>query len=120
MSQVCSAPVCYRKRTKVRQDLVSSYNFGRYYGGLTDSDLPWRFNQFEPVKDTPLWKTKESNTKKFTVDTIKAGQELWKKFTNLVLLTAQMSQKNDTQYRHLLGRAKAGTITSEDLHLFNT
>jgi hypothetical protein len=59
-------------------------------GGLPIVICLGDFNQFEPVKDTALWKTKE-----FTMDTVKEGQDIWKNFTNVVILTEQMRQKDD-------------------------
>ena len=84
-------------------------------GGLPVAICLGDFEQFEPIKDTALWKTEKTAT-----DAVKDGQNIWKKFTNVIHLTEQMRQKDDVEYQRLLGRAKECTLTHEDIQLLNT
>jgi hypothetical protein len=85
-------------------------------GGLPIVIFLGDFNQFEPVKDTALWRTEE--TAKDSI--VNEGLDIWKKFTNVIILTEQMRQKDDLEYQKLLHRATTCTLTEDDIQLLNT
>ena len=44
---------------------------------------------------------------------------IWHRFRNVIILDQQMRQAEDPTYQSLLGRARAGTLTTEDCNLLN-
>src|SRR3954454_17022365 len=45
---------------------------------------------------------------------------IWHQFTNVIILDQQMRQSEDPNFRSLLSRARATSLTEEDLSLLNT
>jgi hypothetical protein len=82
-------------------------------GGLPIIIFLGDFDRFE---DTPLWKTVETAMDSKTKD----GLDIWRKFTNVIILREQMRQKDDVEYQQLLCRAKTCTLTDDDIQLLNT
>lgn len=82
------------------------------FGGLPIVMIMGDFFQFPPVKGTPLWK--ES---KFDKDA--DGLMIWRQFTNVIMLEEQMRQAKDPNFRELLGRARAGSLTKGDPDALN-
>jgi PIF1-like helicase len=74
------------------------------------------FKQFEPVRDTPLWKDHGAKATKEE----KRALELWKQVKDVIFLTEQMRQKDDLPYQELLQRAETCSLTQADIDLLNT
>src|SRR5947209_12675090 len=49
-----------------------------------------------------------------------SGRMIWHRFTNVVILDEQMRQAQDPAFQNLLRRARAASLTEEDLNLLNT
>jgi ATP-dependent exoDNAse (exonuclease V) alpha subunit len=85
-------------------------------GGLPIILFLGDFNQFEPVRDTALWK---HNGAKATKDERRA-LAIWKETKDVIFLTEQMRQKEDLPYQQLLQRAMTCSLTQTDIDLLNT
>ena len=85
-------------------------------GGLPIIIFLGDFNQFEPVRDTPLWR---DNGPKATTDE-KRARTIWKEVKDVMFLTEQMRQKEDVPYQQLLERAHTCSLTQADIDLLNT
>ena len=85
-------------------------------GGLPIILFLGDFKQFEPVRDTPLWK---DNGLKATKDE-KRAREIWTQVKDVIFLTDQMRQRGDLPYQELLQRAETCSLTQADIDLLNT
>src|SRR5882762_1483138 len=85
-------------------------------GGLPILLFLGDFKQFEPVRDTPLWK---DNGVKATKDENRA-RHIWSQVKDVIFLTEQMRQKDDLPYQELLQRAETCSLTQADIDLLNT
>jgi hypothetical protein len=83
------------------------------FGGLPVVILMGDFHQFPPVQGQPLWKPPRN-------DTEQDGKLIWNQFKQIIILDEQMRQADDVSYRDLLGRARSGTLTSDDLATLNS
>jgi hypothetical protein len=83
------------------------------FGGLPIVVLMGDFHQFPPVQGQALWKPPRNETEQ-------DGKLIWNQFQEVVILHEQMRQAEDIQYRDLLGRARSGTLTSDDLLTLNS
>ena len=70
------------------------------------------FHQFAPIKAQPLWQTPKNPRASL-------GQLIWQRFTDVIILDEQMRQHADPEFRALLRRARAGTITAADVDALN-
>ena len=61
----------------------------------------------------PLWKLPRN-------DTEQDGKWIWNQFEQIIILDEQMRQVEDIPYRDLLGRARSGTLTVDDLATLNS
>ena len=84
-------------------------------GGLSIIQFLWDFKQFEPVRDTPLWKDRGA---KATKDEKRASQ-IWRQVKDVIFLTEQVRQKDDLPYQELLQRAETCSLTQADIDLLN-
>lgn len=71
------------------------------------------FHKFSPVQGQSLWKFTRN-------DTEQGGKLIWSQFQQVIILHEQMPQAEDIPYRNLLGRARSGTLTSDDLLTLNS
>src|SRR5436189_146711 len=85
------------------------------FGGLPIVIFMGDFYQFPPVKGPPLWKEPRVGNDEDT-----NGRMIWHQFTNVIILDQQMRQAEDPNFRSLLSRARATSLTEEDLSLLNT
>ncbi|KAJ5318263.1 hypothetical protein N7476_004683 [Penicillium atrosanguineum] len=83
------------------------------FGGLPIVILMGDFYQFPPVQGQPLWKMPRSETDQ-------EGKLIWSQFKQVIILHEQMRQAEDLLYRNLLTRARAGTLTNDDLLTLNS
>jgi hypothetical protein len=73
------------------------------------------FYQFPPVKGLPLWRQPRPNNEEEI-----AGQQIWHRFTNVILLDEQMRQAEDLPFRELLHRVRDAALTVDDLKFLNS
>ena len=85
------------------------------FGGLPVVILMGDFFQFPPVRGPALWKEPRKGN-----DKDENGRLIWHQFRQVVILDEQMRQAEDAPFRDLLSRARAGTLTEDDLSLLNT
>ena len=85
-------------------------------GGLPILLFLGDFKQFEPVRDTSLWK---DNGTKATNDE-KRARQIWSEVKDVIFLTEQMRQEDDLPYQELLQRAETCSLTQTDINLLNT
>jgi len=71
------------------------------------------FHQFAPIRAQPIWQTPKNPRASL-------GQLVWQRFTDCIILDEQMRQHGDPDFRDLLRRARAGTITAADVDALNT
>jgi hypothetical protein len=83
------------------------------FGGLPVVILMGDFHQFPPVQGQALWKLPRN-------DTEQDGKLIWNQFQQVIILHEQMRQAEDIPYQNLLGRARSGTLTSDDLSTLNS
>jgi hypothetical protein len=84
------------------------------FGGLPIVIFMGDFFQFPPVRGPALWREpREAN------DEDANGQTIWHQFTDVIILDQQMRQAQDPIFRELLGRARAATLTKDDISLLN-
>ena len=74
------------------------------------------FFQFPPVGE-PLWTSRPLQS---FPDLEREGWDTWRKFNQVIILTECLRQKEDQPYQELLQRARAVTMTQEDVDLLNT
>src|SRR5579871_3427863 len=72
------------------------------------------FFQFPPISGPPLWKDPRTGNNS-DLD----GKMIWQRFKDVVILDEQMRQAQDPEFRSLLGRARAGSLTNDDLDFLN-
>ena len=84
------------------------------FGGLPVVIFMGDFFQFPPVRGPALWQNPRVRN-----DDDENGRAIWHRFTNVIILDEQMRQAKDPKFRDLLRRARAGTLTKEDLTLLN-
>ena len=85
------------------------------FGGLPVVIFMGDFFQFPPINGPPLWKDPRHGN-----DGDSDGQMIWHRFKEVIILDQQMRQAQDPAFRSLLGRARAGALTNEDLDLLNS
>lgn len=85
------------------------------FGGLPVVILMGDFFQFPPVRGPALWKEPRENN-----DEDENGRMIWHRFQQAVILDEQMRQSEDPSFRHLLSRARLGTLTPRDVDHLNT
>jgi hypothetical protein len=85
------------------------------FGGLPIVILMGDFHQFSPVRGQALWKEPRNGN-----DEDANGRIIWHQFTDVIILDQQMRQAEDPAFRDLLGRARAATLTEDDLALLNS
>jgi PIF1-like helicase len=85
-------------------------------GGLPIIQFLGDFKQFEPVRDTPLWKDRGAKATKNE----KRASQIWRQVKDVIFLTEQMRQKDDLPYQELLQRAETCSLTQADIDLLNT
>jgi hypothetical protein len=85
------------------------------FGGLPIVIFMGDFFQFPPIKGQPLWKDPRDGN-----DEDSDGQMIWHRFKDVIILDQQMRQAQDPAFRSLLGRARAGALTHEDVAFLNT
>jgi hypothetical protein len=85
------------------------------FGGLPIVILMGDFHQFSPVRGPALWKEPRAGN-----DADANGRIIWHQFTDVIILDQQMRQAEDPAFRDLLGRARAATLTEDDLALLNS
>ena len=85
------------------------------FGGLPIVILMGDFHQFSPVRGPALWKKPRTGN-----DEDANGRIIWHQFTDAIILDQQMRQAEDPAFRDLLGRARAATLTEDDLALLNS
>ena len=73
------------------------------------------FYQFPPVKGLPLWRQPRPNNEEEI-----AGQEIWHRFTDVILLDEQMRQAEDLHFQNFLHRVRNATLTVDDLEFLNS
>jgi hypothetical protein len=83
------------------------------FGGLPVVILMGDFYQFPPVQGQALWKAP-------TNDTEQDGKLIWNQFQRVIILHEQMRQTEDIPFRDLLGRARSGNLTPDDLLTLNS
>lgn len=83
------------------------------FGGLPVVIFMGDFHQFPPVQGQALWKLPRN-------DLEQDGKLIWSQFQQVIILDEQMRQADDISYRELLGRARSGTLTSDDLSTLNS
>ena len=69
------------------------------------------FRQFKPVADNALWAKGLTPT---------VGERIWSNFSDVMILTEQMRQKDDVLYQELLSRASNCCLTDDDLETLNS
>src|SRR5206468_815415 len=69
--------------------------------------------QLKPVKDTPLYGS--ANSIKTPTPYAIAGQLLWHRVNNCIILDEQMRQADDKNYHGILIRMRRGEIMSDDI-----
>jgi hypothetical protein len=85
------------------------------FGGLPIVILIGDFHQFSPVRGPALWKEPRARN-----DEDANGRIIWHHFTDVIILDQQIRQAEDPAFRDLLGRARAATLTEDDLALLNS
>jgi hypothetical protein len=85
------------------------------FGGLPIVIFMGDFHQFSPVRGPALWKEPRTGN-----DEDANGRIIWHQFTDVIILDQQMRQAEDPAFRDLLGRARAATLTEDDLALLNS
>jgi hypothetical protein len=85
------------------------------FGGLPIVILMGDFHQFPPVRGPALWKAPRHGNGEDA-----NGRIIWHQFTDIIILDQQMRQARDPVFRDLLGRARAATLTADDLTLLNS
>ena len=85
------------------------------FGGLPVVIFTGDFYQFPPVKGLPLWQEP-----RFGKDDEFEGQQIWRRFTNVILLDEQMRQAEDLEFQDFLHRTRKGQLTEADLILLNS
>ena len=85
-----------------------------FFGGLPIVIFMGDFFQFPPINGPSLWASPRKDN-----DEDANGQMIWHRFRNVIILDQQMRQAEDPTYQSLLGRARAGTLTTEDCNLLN-
>ena len=83
------------------------------FGGLPIVILMGDFYQFPPVQGQALWKLPRNETDQ-------DGKLIWSQFKQVIILHEQMRQAEDVPYRNLLTRARAGTLTNDDMLTLNS
>jgi hypothetical protein len=85
------------------------------FGRLLIVILIGDFHQFSPVRGPALWKEPRTGN-----DEDANSQIIWHQFTDIIILEQQIRQAEDLAFRDLLGRARAATLTEDDLVLLNS
>jgi len=85
------------------------------FGGLPIVILMGDFHQFPPVRGPALWREPRIGN-----DEDANGRIIWHQFTDVIVLDQQMRQADAPAFRDLLGRARAATLTEDDLALLNS
>jgi hypothetical protein len=83
------------------------------FGGLPMVILMGDFCQFPPVQGQALWKLPRNETDH-------DGKLIWSQFKQVIILHEQMRQAKDLIYQNLLTRARAGTLTNDDMLTLNS
>jgi len=84
------------------------------FGGLPIVIFMGDFYQFPPISGPAFWKGPRSGN-----DDDLDGWMIWQRFKDVVILDEQMRQAQDPEFQRLLGRARTGTLTNEDLDFLN-
>jgi hypothetical protein len=87
------------------------------FGGVPVVLVFGDFFQFPPVGGEPLWTSRPLQS---FPDLEREGWDTWRKFNQVIILTECLRQKEDQPYQELLQRARAVTMTQEDVDLLNT
>ncbi|KAF4210355.1 hypothetical protein CNMCM5878_004518 [Aspergillus fumigatiaffinis] len=85
-----------------------------FFGALPVVILMGDFYQFPPVRGPALWKEPRKGNAED-----EDGRLIWHQFKHVIMLDEQMRQSGDPSFRSLLHRARASTLTEDDLHLLN-
>lgn len=86
-----------------------------FFGALPIVILMGDFFQFPPVRGPALWKEPRRGNAED-----EDGRLLWHQFKNVIILDEQMRQSTDPPFRCLLHRARASTLSEDDLYLLNS
>jgi len=73
------------------------------------------FHQLSPARGPALWKEPRTGNSEDA-----NGRIIWHQFTDIIILDQQMRQAEDAPFRDLVGRARAATLTEDDLALLNS
>jgi len=73
------------------------------------------FYQFPPVKGLPLWRQPRPNKEEEI-----AGQQIWHRFTDVIILDEQMRQAEDLPFQEFLHRVRNAALTIDDLVFLNS
>jgi hypothetical protein len=84
------------------------------FGGIPMVIFMGDFYQFAPVKGLPLWR----KLKKGKEDEI-IGQQIWRRFKEVIILDEQMRQADDLEFRALLHCARNAQLTRSDVDTLN-
>jgi hypothetical protein len=85
------------------------------FGGLPIVILMGDFFQFPPVRGPPLWKNP-----RYGNDEDAAGQLLWHRFQNVIMLDEQMRQLEDLLFAAFLNRTRQAALTEDDINRLNS
>ena len=85
------------------------------FGGLPVVIFMGDFYQFPPVRGLPLWREPRENHQEEI-----AGHQIWRRFTQVIILDEQMRQAEDIEFQGLLRRARNAQLTADDVNLLNT
>lgn len=86
-----------------------------FFGGLPIVILMGDFFQFPPVRGPALWKEPRTGNNED-----ENGRLIWHQFKQVIILNEQMRQSEDASFRDFLSRARAATLTEDDLALLNS
>ena len=90
-------------------------NSSDLFGGLPIVIFMGDFYQFPPVRGPALWQEPRKGN-----DDDENGRMIWHQFTDVIILDEQMRQAHDPKFHDLLSRARAATLTEDDLALLNS
>ena len=85
------------------------------FGGLPIVILMGDFLQFPPVRGPPLWKKP-----RYGNDEDAAGQLIWHRFQNVIILNEQMRQSEDPSFCEFLTRTRQAALTEDDVARLNS
>jgi Helitron helicase-like domain at N-terminus/PIF1-like helicase len=85
------------------------------FGGLPVVIFMGDFYQFPPVRGLPLWREPRENYQEEVT-----GHQIWRRFTQVIILDEQMRQAEDLEFQGLLRRARNAQLTIDDVDLLNT